>query len=254
MVFLKNLGSALLGCIEKPVDVLCEWASQPSKDREHKRNLESQSAEARAAHDMAKDRLKTESGLRQAEQKLDVELQMKFNESQALIDDMVKEKEFQRLQRTIEAIAKYQEQLTSISQKTITAIGHMQLELKERAQELVYEKTLEYKKLQDVAVKDAMAEFEEIEARFAGNERAQDTLIRAVDIKLGNVINSADRFLQELNSDIENLNNSINSLTHQGQRFIESSLQRLHVSEMGQIELQEKQDRHMIDGEVEVIN
>jgi hypothetical protein len=58
---------------------------------------------------------------------------------------MEKEKEFERMERTTAAIALYLEQLTKLNVETINAIGHMQLELKERAQQLVYEKPFSIK-------------------------------------------------------------------------------------------------------------
>ena len=37
MGWASRLGSALLGCISKPVEVLCDWASEPLKTRSHER-------------------------------------------------------------------------------------------------------------------------------------------------------------------------------------------------------------------------
>ncbi|BEC72766.1 hypothetical protein VEE57_44820 (plasmid) [Escherichia coli] len=37
MGIFSQIGSALLNCISKPVDALCEWAKSPLKDREYRR-------------------------------------------------------------------------------------------------------------------------------------------------------------------------------------------------------------------------
>lgn len=147
------------------------------------------------------------------------------------IQEWKKEKEFERMERTTAAIAHYLKQLTILNVETINAIGHMQLELKERAQQLVYEKTFQYKELQDIAIKDAMNDILKIEEQFGSNERAKDILMKAVDKKLGNIIDTSTRFLEELNRDIVNLNESIDRLTQQGQKFIESHLERFHISD-----------------------
>lgn len=137
------------------------------------------------------------------------------------------------MERTTVAIALYLEQLTKLNVETINAIGHMQLELKERAQQLVYEKTIQYKQLQNTAIEEAMNDFIRIEDKFGDNERAKDILIRAVDTKMGNIIHTSTRFLEELNRDIVSLNQSIDRLTNQGQKFIENHLERFHITDAG---------------------
>jgi hypothetical protein len=127
---------------------------------------------------------------------------------------------------------RYQEQLTKLNVNATSAIGHMQLELRERAQELVYDKTIKYKELQDLALKEAMADLEKIELNFSNNEVAKDILTKAVDKKLSNIIDTAQNFLIELNNDIKLLNQSISLLTERGQSFIESHLQHFHVAEL----------------------
>ncbi|EPX9366299.1 hypothetical protein ACW6B7_004133 [Aeromonas veronii] len=99
------------------------------------------------------------------------------------------------------------------------------------SQQLVYEKTFQYKELKDIAINDAMNDILKIEEKFGSNERAKDILMKAVDTKLGNIIDTSTRFLEELNRDIVNLNESIDRLTQQGQKFIESHLDRFHISD-----------------------
>jgi len=133
------------------------------------------------------------------------------------------------MERTTAAIARYKEQLTKLNIEVINSIGNMQLDLKERAQKFVYEKAVQYKRLQDEATEEAMNDLIRIEEKFGDNERAKDILIRAVDTKMGNVIDTSTRFLEELNRDIVSLNQSIDRLTNQGQKFIESNLERFHI-------------------------
>jgi len=170
------------------------------------------------------------------EKELEVDLEVRrvreIEKAVAEIQEWKKDKEFERMERTTAAIALYLEQLTKLNVETINAIGHMQLELKERAQQLVYDKTIQYKELQDTAIEEAMNDFLRIEEKFGDNERAKDILIKAVDTKMGNIITTSTRFLEELNRDIVNLNESIDRLTNQGQRFIENHLERFHVSDV----------------------
>jgi len=264
MTLMSKLGGALLDCISKPIDVLCDWASEPlkaksherdetSKNSEHKRNMEIITAQSRSEHkirvremelahelnkkdkEIAYEINKKNKALAQEEKELDVNLEIRrvteIERAAVELQEWKKEKEFERMERTTAAIAHYLKQLTILNVETINAIGHMQLELKERAQQLVYEKTFQYKELQDIAINDAMNDILKIEEKFGSNERAKDILMKAVDTKLGNIIDTSTRFLEELNRDIVNLNESIDRLTQQGQKFIESHLDRFHISD-----------------------
>ena len=194
-------------------------------------------AQAKSAHEIKVKEKELESELRSKEKELDVDLEVRrvreIEAAIAEIQEWKKEKEFERMERTTAAIAHYLEQLTKLNVETINAIGHMQLELKERAQQLVYDKTLQYKELQDAAVEEAMTDLLRIESQFGDNDRAKDILVRAVDMKMGNIIDTSTRFLEELSRDIVNLNESIDRLTNQGQRFIESHLERFHITDVG---------------------
>jgi hypothetical protein len=44
-----------------------------------------------------------------------------------------------------------------------------------------------------------MTDLLRIEDKFGNNERAKDILIKAVDTKMGNIITTSTRFLEELN-------------------------------------------------------
>ncbi|EGU33813.1 hypothetical protein VIBRN418_15913 [Vibrio sp. N418] len=246
MGFLSKIGGALLSCISKPVEVLCDWASEPLKGRSHdrsesardsahQRNMETLTAQTRSEHEIRTREMELDHELRAKEKELDVDLEVRrvreIEMAVAEIQEWKKEKEFERMERTTAAIARYLEQLTKLNVETINAIGHMQLELKERAQQLVYEKTIQYKELQDTAIEEAMNDFLRIEEKFGDNERAKDILIRAVDTKMGNIIDTSTRFLEELNRDIVSLNQSIDRLTNQGQKFIENHLERFHITD-----------------------
>ena len=246
MGWFSKVGGALLDCISKPVDVLCDWASEPlktrsherneaAKDSAHQRNMDTLTAQSKSEHEIRTKEMELENELRAKEKELDVNLEVRrvreIEKAVAEIQEWKKEKEFERMERTTAAIALYLEQLTKLNVETINAIGHMQLELKERAQQLVYEKTIQYKELQDIAIEEAMNDFIRIEEKFADNERAKDILIKAVDTKMGNIIDTSTRFLEELNRDIVSLNQSIDRLTNQGQKFIENHLERFHITD-----------------------
>lgn len=236
---LSKLGDIVL----KPIETMTDWANEPLRKWEHERQEDAKETEHRRNVEFENVKIKTEAELRFAG--LELELRRKsFDTDLAIkketeikkiiteLDEWKKDQEIQRMERVSESIMRYQEQLTKLNVNATSAIGHMQLELRERAQELVYDKTIKYKELQDLALKEAMVDLEKIESNFSNNEMAKNILTKAVDKKLSNIIDTAQNFLFELNNDIKLLNQSINLLTERGQSFIESHLSHFHIAEL----------------------
>lgn len=233
MSWLTKLGGALVDCISKPIDAICEWATEPLEGRRHERSESSKASSHSRDVELQESRIKAESEAKINEKEAEVDLEIKrvkgIEIAIAEIDEWKKDKEFERMKKTTEAIMNYQEQLTKLNVNAINAIGHMQLELRERAQKLVYEKTIQYKELQDMAMVDAIADLQKIEDQFSDNDRTKDILTNAVDKKLANIIDTANNFLLELNRDIRSLNEGISLLAEKGQSFIENHLDRFSI-------------------------
>lgn len=90
---------------------------------------------------------------------------------------------------------------------------------------MILAKTREYKALQDLAQKDAEAEFERILDKFSSNERIMDIMITSAQKKLASVIDSTSQFLVGLNEDILNMNRNIDAITQKGQDFIDKQIE-----------------------------
>jgi len=228
LTVIKNIGSI----ITKPVELLTDWGREPLRGREHSRSMERETNSLHAKAKVESKRLELESKLRiqenESEANLAVRKETEVHRVICEIDELQKDKDFQRMKLVSESIMKYQKELTTLNVNAINAIGNMQLELREKAQNLVYSKTLRYKELQDKAIDEAGDDLEKILLKFPDNEKAQNILISAVDKRLSNVIDTAQNFLLELNEDIKLLNKSINSLAEGGQKFIENHLNNFH--------------------------
>lgn len=220
MGFLDALGK-IGNLVTKPIELLTDWGKEPLRGREHKRDLERETNILNTNAQIERDKLELETNLAI---KKETEVHRIITE----IDELQKDKDFQRMKLVSESIMKYQEELTKLNVNAINAIGNMQLELREKAQDLVYDKTVRYKELQDKAIEEAGVDLEKILEKFPDNERMQDIMIKAVDKRLSNVIDTAQNFLLELNEDIKLLNKSINSLAEGGQKFIENHLDNFH--------------------------
>ena len=187
MGFLNVLGK-LGDVIMKPIDLMVDWGKEPLKNREHKRDLERESNSVNTKARIEKEKIELESKLKQQEKELDTDLAIKkqteVHRILSEIDELQKDKDFQRMKLVSESIMKYQEELTKLNVNAINAIGNMQLELREKAQNLVYNKTVKYKELQDKAINEASDDLEKILEKFPDNERVQDIMIKAVDKRL----------------------------------------------------------------------
>ena len=216
--------------IYKPIELVTDWAKEPLRRWEDKRNIEKERARIDA---------ETQSRIKEKEAEVELAIKKETEIKRILveIEEFKKDKEFERMKAVSEAIMKYQEVLTRLNVDAINAIGHMQLDLREKAQQLVYDKTIRYKELQDQAIAEAEKDLKRIEDDFQENNIAKDILIKAVDKRLANIIDTAHNFLIELNADIKLLNQSITLLAEQGQRFIESHLEKFHVIEATTVEM-----------------
>ncbi len=232
---IKKLGDIAL----EPIRVITDFAREPLRGRQHQRELERESHAARTESEIKLKELSHAAGLEEEKLKLEAELEIRRKtEIQRIltdIDELKRDKEFARMKAVSDAIMQYQEHLTRLNVNAISAIGTMQLDLREKAQKLVYEKTIKYKELQDVAHAQAMQEMIAIEANFSGNEAAKSILYNSVDKRLANIISTAQNFLIELNNDIAVLNKSINLLAENGQSFIENHLANFHVVTNGSL-------------------
>lgn len=258
--------------ITEPINVLSDWAREPLKNSAHARNLEQQnnaakttseikkSEELHAANILSKQKeldAKIEQARAKIEQEnkimdadllskqkqLDTELHIKketeIPKILAEIDELRKDNEFNRMKAVSDAIMEYQKHLTKLNVEAVSAIGTMQLDLREKAQALVYDKTIKYKQLQDMAHQQAFDEITKIETTFQNNEMAKSILMRSVEVRLVNIITTAQNFLIELNNDIAVINNSITLLTEKGQGFIENHLGKFQTISNGMLESKE---------------
>lgn len=245
--------SVLEDIVMKPIGLVTDWMREPLRGWEHEREVEKDrtqqntASKNRIAEMKAKASIKTKH--KEHKTNLAIKKETEIQKILADIEEFKKDKELQRMVAVSEAIMKYQKALTALNVDAINAIGNMQLDLREKAQQLVYDKTNKYKELQDKAFQEAAEDFKRIENDFTNNETAKEILNKAVDKRLGNIIDTAHNFLLELNADIKLLNQSINILTEHGQTFIEGHLEKFHVIEPTSItkEIEDKTHNNYIN-------
>lgn len=227
--------------IYKPVEAVCEWTKEPLKKWEHKRNMETQAQNIEAAerekaaaraheeamaqqtadNEMAKKKLDQElTEQERASVTADLEARAKIDADirrwNAEIDQMILQQEDERRDRLVECIKRYQIDLANAARDIVNSIGIMSIELRERANKLVLEKTKEYIAIQDKAKDDAMNRLEEIGTRFANNERVRIRMEDSVINNMDSIINQADKFITEIAEDFKRLNQNTDDLMRMG--------------------------------------
>lgn len=210
----------ILKAVGSPIGILEDWASEPLKRWDYKRQEEAKDRDVErkirehTGVEEVKARMHRETLSHQAE--LEIRMQTEINRLNAETEQWTKDKEFERMQKVADAIATYQERLTTLNLTTVRAIGEMDIELRSKAQALILEKTREYRQIQLQASKDAEDEFERIVEKFSSNERILNIMIENSDKKLASIINSTSKFLEELSIDIQNMNKNIDYLIKMG--------------------------------------
>lgn len=224
--------------IYKPVEAICEWTKEPLRKWEHKRQFDSEAqriaatehenAEARA-HEifMAQQAADIEEARKRLDQELteqerasvtaDIEARARIAAEErrwfADIDQMIAEQEDARRDRLVESIKRYQIDLANAARDIVNSIGLMSLELREKANEMVLEKTKEYRALQDESKKQSLIELQEVkEMFFESDPDTYKLMVSNIMEERRSAVELAGRFIVELSEDIKRLNANTDEL------------------------------------------
>lgn len=218
--------------ITSPLGVLEDWAKEPLRAFENNRQQNNADREVERRIKEQTEVGRIESQIRMAEEThkadLAIRMQTEVTRINVEIEEWQKDQQFERMKKVTEAVAHYQKHLNELNITTIRAIGEMDIELREKAQNLVLEKVVEFRKLQDAAQIQAAAEFDSIEEKYSANERIKDIMISASERKLVSIIENCEKFMQSLSSDIAVMSKNIDMLTTSGQQFIAEQLRQFN--------------------------
>ncbi|GAB3442117.1 hypothetical protein [Insolitispirillum peregrinum] len=222
--FIGKLGNT----VTAPFDILKDWANEPLKRWEHERNEQSHEHAHQREMDklLAEEKIRSELRIEEEKAKTDIEIQRETGILRivAEIEDLKKDKQLERMKEASAALVHYQSEMMRLMTDIVYSIGEMQLDLRERAQKIVLEKTTQYKEIQSNAYEEMAREIEEIEDRFESNERAKNMLYAAIDRKYNSILDATTSFLAELSRDIGDINRSITGISESGKIFVEQHL------------------------------
>ena len=237
----------------KPIEAICNWVEEPLKAMAAKRERtaaqhaadldlrksneahRNQMAAAQRTADIETAKLNLESKLRKDElaaqnaaekerRAIDnaanreaAEINAEIRRWNAEIDKMIMEEEDARRDKLVESIKRYQIDLANASRDIVESIGHMSLELREKASTMILEKTKEYKKLQDEAHKDSMLRSREVMDLFLDVDKDMCMMmLSTIKDERSSMFDMAGRFINELSEDMKRLNANTDELMRMG--------------------------------------
>jgi hypothetical protein len=244
MSFFGSVFSGIKSVISAPIKALCNWAEEPLRRSEHSRSESSKDSDVGrdiqrqvgVEKELSNQRMKEQthqSGLNIKEQSHQTDLQIK-RETEIFriiteIEQLKKDKEFERMKAVSNSMMAYQIELTRINVEAVEAIGSMRIELQRKAYDLIHEKTERYNELQNRALQQAQDQLERIEGNPNMSEVSRNIMINAVDKKLSGIIDNATRFIVQLNDDMQIISKDINLITTSGQDFIQRHLEQFQL-------------------------
>jgi len=224
-----KLGDILLS----PVNMMCNWAEEPLKRADYKRQEESKDKDVQREIER---QIGVETGLSDQKMKeLELSTNLKIKRETEIvriiteIEQLKKDKEFERMKMVSDAMMEYQKELTRINVETVETIGSMRIDLQRKAYDLIHEKAQQYAELQDRAIQQAEDQLARIDNNPDMRESSKNILSNAVEAKLAGIITNATRFIEQLNDDMQLISKDINLITSSGQKFIERHLEQFQL-------------------------
>lgn len=226
---LSKLGDVLMS----PVNMLCNWAEEPLRRAEYKRQEESKDKNVQREIERQVGVEKSLSNQRMKEEEFSTNMKIKSQTEIVRIiseiEELKKDKEFERMKVVSNSIMTYQKELARINIEVVDAIGSMRIDLQRKAYDLIHEKSLQYDDLQNKAIQQAQDQLDKIDNSPNMSESSRTILTNAVDKKLAGIIDNATRFIEQLNDDMQLISKDINLITSSGQNFIQRHLEQFQL-------------------------
>lgn len=200
--------------IYKPVEAICDWVEEPLRKWEHGRNEQ-----------MQENMLKLQAEIEMEREEQAAKLQFQREQWDIEINKMIAEQEDAHRDRLVESIKNYQIQLANASRDIVESIGVMSINLRRKANDLVLEKTREYKKLQDEAKQESVKALLEAKENFCdGDQETYRILVDDIMQERRSMVETAGKCITELSEDLKRLNENTDFLMRQGMKAVEDNL------------------------------
>lgn len=193
----------------KPIETICDWLTCPLKKIEHNQEME-------------RERLKHE--LAQMDKEHEAKLALDIKKAEIELEEMRKDKAFERNKEIFETMKKYQMDMAKVSVEIGNTIGNMTIELRQKANNFVHDNIKRYKELQEDNTAKALERLKQIEAEFPAESKVKDIMIKAVDKQMISIIERTNDFINNLNEDLKNITGLIDDITRNANKSVENRL------------------------------
>ena len=195
--------------VYEPVRLVCDALRQPLKNIDAKNARLDKELDAKIARDAEAFAVEMDSKRRTEEIKNEILLRKGMEE----INSMRENDQLERNKKIIEAYEEYKEHFAKLSVTITKSIGQMQLDLREKAQDLCLSKTREYKALQDEAMDQMLVRMDQ--AMKFPEGPARDMLLKRIDALNESIVKRAEEFISFLGKDMEQLSQHFNAIADQ---------------------------------------
>lgn len=202
--------------VYEPIHLACDALRQPLRQIEANNERKKMKLE----NELKRSDKEFEEKLRIKVNRQDVLLRTEERKINAEIDKMLSDADFERQERMVEAVKKYQIDLGEASVSIGESIGKMSLELRTKAQDMVLEQALKYKYIQEKSIDDSMKRLEIIQEKFGVDDtsNAKKLMEDAIAKQMMGIIDRADEFMVSMKNDLESMVENIDLITKETAR------------------------------------
>lgn len=215
--------------INRSVEGVLEWTSEPLKIFQHKREL----AREKLVHCNEIEKEQVLAQLEADRLKLIAELEIKkVTEANRINNEILqcaKDSELQRQKDISDAIIRYQREYNILVAEFISNISQLHIDLIDKAQDMIKRRLLDYKELQKEIRAEAFAEYKEICASMGDDEVGKEFMISSLKRTVDDLLDTSSNIIRDLNDDLRRLKVMIERCSTEGQISIEMRLRNLQI-------------------------
>ena len=221
MSFISSVWKALAA----PGDILTDWAAEPLKRWENKREQENKDRDVereikkQTGVEEVHSRLKREEASHEAE--LQIKMQTEIDRIKAETAVWEKDENIRQGKEILDAITSFYKELKAFKEEGLSVIFNSGIDSRKRAHELVEERMRRYNAL----IKEAEDDYEKDMVRalkFEKNEKIFDSLLSIANKKEASVTDTCRDLIKGLNVDLERMIENIDSIGKEEEKFLHS--------------------------------
>ncbi len=137
------------------------------------------------------------------------------------MEELAKDRDLQRRKNVLEAIQKYQIEVTKTVNESMMLMAIMPIDVKEKVENMFREERERYFKLQSEWADDAEEKIERIEKSFANNERMKNRLQDSIWNEAERMIQMATKTVERMEEDVKRINDNAIRLSEEEEKKVE---------------------------------